>query len=153
LSEWLRWRRRDARDARDRDLTDARTVAEHVRRQAFDPAVRRRVKRRRRTLVLGLCSVCLAGTLVAVIGKDGYLDMVRLRGEISGLSADIERRRAEIERLQQEVRRLEQDPLARERVAREQLGLVRPGEVDFLLPKDARQVWEAAPSVPGPSGR
>jgi cell division protein FtsB len=152
VSDWLRWRGREERGESDRDFTDARPVAERVRRQASDPEIRRRVKLRRRTVVLGLCGVCLAGSVVGIVGEGGYLDMRRLGREISELSADIERDRVEVERLEEHVRQLEEDPLARERVAREQLGLVLPGEVDFLLPKERPEAWEAAPAGTGPTG-
>jgi cell division protein FtsB len=135
VRDWPRWPRRDERDALDGELTDARPVAEHKRRHELDPEARRRVKLRRRALLLGLVGVCLAGSVVAMVGEGGYLDRNRLRQEIALLDADIARREAELVRLEEQVQALDVDPLARERVAREQLGLVKPGEVDFLLPK------------------
>jgi cell division protein FtsB len=128
-------------------LSDASSVAEPACRRARDPEVSRRVKLRRRALVLGLSGVCLAGSVAAFIGEGGYLDVLRLRREISGLQADIEQREAAVARLEEEVLRLEEDPMARERVAREQLGLVRPGEIDFLLPRVPPRAWEPDPTT------
>ncbi len=96
-------------------------------------------------MVLGLVGVCVAGSVAAFVGQGGYRDMLRLQGEIEGLRAEIERRRGVVERLQQDVRGLEQEPAARERIAREQLGLVRPGEIDFLLPREPHPAWPEPP--------
>jgi cell division protein FtsB len=153
VTERLRFLRRDTEGHSERELSDARLVAEHVRRRTLDPEVSRRIKLRRRTLVLGLAGICLAGSVAAFIGEGGYVDMLRLRHEISLLKADIERREAAVARLAGEVRRLEIDPVARERVAREELGLVRPGEIDFLLPREHARVWEPPPSTIGSAGR
>ena len=142
MSDWLRFRRREGREPADRDFTDARAVERAGRRRELDPEQRRRLKLRRRALVLGLSAACLAGSLAAFVGKGGYLDMVRLRNEIADLEADVDQRQAAIRQLEREVVLLERDPMARERLAREQLGLVRPGEVDFLLPREERSPWE-----------
>ena len=149
MTERLRFLRRDSQGQSERELSDARLVAEHVRRRTLDPEVSRRIKLRRRALVLGLAGICLAGSVAAFIGEGGYVDMLRLRREISVLTADIERREAAVARLEDEVRRLEIDPVARERVAREDLGLVRAGEIDFLLPREHARVWDPPPSSTG----
>jgi cell division protein FtsB len=153
LNEWLRWRRHDARIDPERDVTDARPVAEHLRRQTVDPELDRRVRLRRRAMVLGLGAICLTGTVVAFFGEGGYLDMQRLQAEIFELNADIELRRAVVQGLERDVVGLDRDPMARERVAREELGLVRPGEIDFLLPKEHSGMWETAAGNSGPAGR
>jgi cell division protein FtsB len=147
VTEWQRWLRREARSRAEREVSDARPVAEPARRRSLDPEIGRRVKLRRRALVLGLSGVCLAGSVAAFIGEGGYLDVRRLRHEIAGLQADIERREAAVARLEEEVLRLEKDAMARERIAREQLGLVRPGEIDFLLPREPLPARE--PAEPG----
>ena len=85
MTDWLRWRRGEAGEGSDREWSDARPIADPVRRQMNDPELGRRIKLRRRALVLGLCGICLAGTVVAVVGEGGYVDLWRLRGEISQL--------------------------------------------------------------------
>jgi len=147
VSEWLRFRRRDGQEPGEHDFTDARSVERAARRRELDPELRRRIKLRRRALVLGLSAACLAGTLAAVVGKGGYHDMVRLRTEIAELQSEIHQRQSVIQHLEREVTRLEHDPMARERLAREQLGLVLPGEIDFLLPREETSPWEAAPGT------
>ncbi len=147
VTDWLRFRGRQARKHAERELTDARPVSEHARRLALDPAAKRRLKLRLRALVLGLVGVCVAGSVAAFVGRGGYLDMLRLRGEIGLLRAEIEVRRDAVERLQEEVWGLEREPAARERIAREQLGLVRPGEIDFLLPREPGSAWREPPTA------
>jgi cell division protein FtsB len=49
------------------------------------------------------------------------------------LAREIEEIRAENLRLAAEIRALRSDPRAIERIAREQLGLARPGETVFLI--------------------
>ena len=143
--DWLRLRGRQVHNHAEREFSDARIVSERARRQDLGPATQRRLKLRMRAMVLGLAGVCVAGSVAAFVGQGGYLDMLRLRGEIDVLRAEIDRRREVVERLQQEVRGLEQEPVARERIAREQLGLVRPGEIDFLLPREPNPAWAEPP--------
>ena len=69
--------------------------------------------------------------------------MVRLRSEIAELETDVRQRETVVNHLEREVMRLEKDPMARERVAREQLGLLFPGELDFLLPREESSLWDA----------
>ena len=145
MANWPRLRGRQPRYHAERDVTDARPVSEHARRQALGPAGKRRLKLRRRALVLGLVGVCVAGSVAAFVGQGGYLDMLRLGNEIERLRAEIEQRQELVEGLQREVRGLEQEPTARERIAREQLGLVRPGEIDFLLPREPFPAWPEPP--------
>ena len=142
---WFRSRRRGTGDPADCDLGDARRVSGRTRRRELDPESRRSLKLRQRALVLGLSGACLAGTLAAFIGEGGYLDLSRLRDEIAEIEADCEAHRGEIASLALEVQQLEGGSLLRERVAREQLGLVRPGEVDFLLPREVEADWDAPP--------
>ncbi len=143
MSDWFSFRRRAARAPSEGELSDAQRVAAHSRRRELDPELRRNLKLRRRALVGGLAAVCLAGTLAAFVGEGGHFDMRKLRREISELEAEIAGREAAIERLDREVRLLGDGSLLRERVAREQLGLVRPGEIDFLLPREDELRWDA----------
>ena len=69
----------------------------------------------------------------------GYMDLRRMRAEVDQLQQEIAARNAAVAGLEHEVERLGRDPLARERIAREQLGLVRPGEIDFLLPREGAE--------------
>ena len=141
MSGWLTFFRRAPQAAHAGD-SDARPMASRTLGRALDAELARRGRIRRRALVAGLIVASVAGSLPALIGDGGYFDIVRLRAEIQALEADIAERGAAVDRLEHEVRGLKDDPLARERVAREELGLSRPGEVNILLPREDVPDWE-----------
>jgi cell division protein FtsB len=73
--------------------------------------------------------------LLLVDGENGLIQLVGLRGRALHLEArlvELERERSE---LTETVHRLRGDPLAVERLAREKLGLIRPGELVIRLGK------------------
>ena len=61
-----------------------------------------------------------------------YLSVYRLRREAAGLDREVQGLRRENAQLREELRRLH-TPEYIERLAREQLGLVKPGEIPFIL--------------------
>jgi cell division protein FtsB len=128
--------------------SDARRGA--ARRKVEEPDLARRARFRTQAFVLLLAGVAGAGCLAAVIGKGGRLDRKRLDREIATLEADIAARKEAVALLEEEIRQLGQASMARERVAREELGLVEPGEISFLLPPQDRPGWTAGPGVPRP---
>jgi cell division protein FtsB len=75
------------------------------------------------------------------------LQFVKAREEVAQLEADNKR-------LEAEVAALRSDPRALEKIAREELNLVRPGEIVLLLPDGwERRVKRAAPAAPSPASR
>jgi cell division protein FtsB len=68
-----------------------------------------------------------------LVGERGLLAMLRARHEYEELSATIARQRAENARLRDQARRLREDPTAIEEIARRELGLIKPGEVVFIV--------------------
>jgi cell division protein FtsB len=68
----------------------------------------------------------------------GFAHYLRLRRDLLSITAQNARLRAENERLQREVEALQTDPRALERVARAELGWVRPGEVIFDLQPETK---------------
>jgi cell division protein FtsB len=74
----------------------------------------------------------LAGA--AIFGDTGLLHLQRLRAEVAGLHRDVQALEAENERLSRAIADLRTDPAAVERIAREELGLVRPGERVLRFP-------------------
>jgi cell division protein FtsB len=73
----------------------------------------------------------------ALIGEKGLMQSMRARQEYLDTAASLETLRRNNAKLRDEMRRLNEDPATIESVAREQLGLIRPGEVVFIL-KDAK---------------
>lgn len=92
---------------------------------------------RRKTVHFLLIFVTLVLVLDALVGEKGLLETVRARRQYRELAGSIDRLRSENTRLRDEVRRLREDPKTIESLAREDLGLIRPGELLFIV-KDAR---------------
>jgi cell division protein FtsB len=91
---------------------------------------------RRKSLQLLLVFVTLVLVIDALVGEKGLLETIRARKQHQQLTASIERLRAENAALREEARRLREDPSAIESLARQELGLIRPGEMLFIV-KDA----------------
>ena len=94
------------------------------------------VPARRKSLHLLLVFVTMVLDIDALVGEKGLLETVRARKQHQQLTASIERLRAENATLREEARRLREDPSAIESLARQELGLIRPGEMLFIV-KDA----------------
>jgi cell division protein FtsB len=93
---------------------------------------------RRKGLQLLLVFVTLVLVIDGLVGEKGLLETVRARRHHRELSASIERLRAENAELREQARRLREDPSTIESLARKELGLIRPGELLFIV-KDARR--------------
>jgi cell division protein FtsL len=82
----------------------------------------------------------LIGLLVLVLlvhdifGTHGFLAMRRTQSEIKKVQAGLEQLNKENLDLAQEVKELKTDPRKIENIAREELGLARPGEVIIKIP-------------------
>ena len=88
---------------------------------------------KRKALSLALFLILAASALNALFGDRGLLELLKVRGKIESLDQEIAMLRAENRRILAEVRSLKTSPLAVERLARENLGLVKPGEVVLLI--------------------
>ncbi len=86
----------------------------------------------------GLASVIALIALVvgSLFGDRGMLQLVTQRQKAQALQRQLEDLRAENAGLAAEISGLKSDPRAIERLAREQLGLARPGEVVFVIRDD-----------------
>ena len=93
---------------------------------------------RRRTLQMLLVFVTLVLVINALVGERGLTETLRARRQHQELVTSIERLRAENARLREEARRLRSDPSTIEALARQELGLIKPGEMLFIV-KDAKQ--------------
>jgi cell division protein FtsB len=69
-----------------------------------------------------------------VFGTHGFLAMHRKQQEIQRVNSEIERLNKENTGLEQDVKNLKTDPHTIEKIAREELGQARPGEVIIKLP-------------------
>ncbi len=91
--------------------------------------------RRNLRQVLGLALLALF--LHDVFGTHGVLAMLRTQKEIKQIREQIGKINAENKSLSNEVNALKTDPKAIERIAREDMGLARPGELIYKLPDSA----------------
>ncbi|HEY1469784.1 MAG TPA: septum formation initiator family protein [Candidatus Acidoferrum sp.] len=69
-----------------------------------------------------------------VFGTHGFVAMHRKQQEIQKVKTDLERLNNENSGLEQDVKNLKTDPHTIEKIAREELGQARPGEVIIKLP-------------------
>ena len=89
--------------------------------------------------------VLLFFALLAAAGFKGYRDLTAARAHERQLLTRIDDTRTGIERLRGRIERLRGDPATLERLAREELGMVRPHDVVIELPPPG-----AAPPLPAP---
>lgn len=86
-------------------------------------------------LVYTFGALGLAILVFAVFGDQGWRDVSRLRAERVELTAEIEMLRVRRDALRREVAGLKDRPSVIEARARQDLGMVKPGETVFLLPE------------------
>jgi cell division protein FtsB len=96
----------------------------------------------------GLLGLFLLALLVHdVFGAHGFLAMRRTRAEIEKVQKDIERINRENIQLAEEVKALKSDPRTIEKIAREDLGLAKDGEVIIKIPQ-GQQREQYSPAKP-----
>ncbi len=88
-----------------------------------------------RGLPLAVLTVSLIAVPVLVLEPQGMPRMHALEKELKGVEAENAELRRDVARLRTEVKDLRENPAAVERIAREQLGLVRKSEVVFQFEK------------------
>jgi cell division protein FtsB len=89
--------------------------------------------RGRRLLRPILIFITLVIVVDAIAGEKGLLALLEARREYAALERSLERARAENAQLRETARRLREDPAAIEETARRELGLIKPGEVLFIV--------------------
>jgi cell division protein FtsB len=82
--------------------------------------------------ILGLFILSLC--ILTAVGERGVLHLWRLKGEKAKLDEENYRLQRENEALRQRISKLRNDNSYLEKVAREELNLVRPGEIIYRFP-------------------
>jgi cell division protein FtsB len=82
--------------------------------------------------ILGLALFLLA--IHDIFGSHGLLAMRRTQAQVQELRGEIDRLNQQNTHLNKQVQALRTDPKAVERIAREEMGLARPGEMIFKIP-------------------
>lgn len=86
--------------------------------------------------------VLLSGVLTIVFlisfifSEEGIAELRDARQRVDSLKAEVARLEQENAKLQQEIDSLRASNFAVEKIAREDLGMSRPGEVIYMLPKE-----------------
>ena len=91
----------------------------------------------RRSLNSLLLFVTVVLVVDALVGDKGFLETLRARRQARALAQSVQHMRQENARLRDYTARLRSDPRSIEEIARRELGLIRPGEVLFIV-KDAK---------------
>lgn len=89
--------------------------------------------RGRRLLRHALVFITFVIIVDAIAGEKGLLALLEARRDYAALERSLERAREENAALRDLARRLREDPAAIEEQARRQLGLIKPGEVLFIV--------------------
>jgi cell division protein FtsB len=89
----------------------------------------------RKVVVVVLGALAVGGI---VVGAGGVMRIMAMQHEIALIEADLSRLSARTQTLMVTVERLRNDPLFIEKLAREDLGYVRPGEEVLKFPSQPR---------------
>ena len=106
---------------------------EPLRRRSRTPVAASPSLWRSRVFQYGLAFVTILLVVDALVGDKGFLDTLRARRQYRAAAAALAQKRQDNARLREEIRRLREDPARIEAVAREELGLMREGEVLFIV--------------------
>jgi cell division protein FtsB len=90
-----------------------------------------RPKISKRPLIYVFSALLVTLSLFTIFGERGVLHLLRLRGEKRELEEKTFLLQKENELLRERIYRLRHDNLYLEKIAREELGLVRPGEIIY----------------------
>lgn len=91
------------------------------------------VNRGRRLLRHGLIFITLVIVVDAIAGEKGLLALLEARRDYAALERSLDSAREENADLREMALRLREDPKAIEDQARRQLGLIKPGEMLFII--------------------
>jgi cell division protein FtsB len=123
-------------EVRPRRADAATPVPPPLRRRRTQPAVSPSSSIRRRLLNYVLALVTVVLVVDALVGDKGLLETMRARRQYADLAASLAVLRQQNTQLRDDIRRLNEDPGTIESIARQELGLMRPGELLFVV-KDA----------------
>jgi cell division protein FtsB len=81
--------------------------------------------------------------LLATFALRGWQDVSRARARARALEAEVAATEARIAELRRRIDRLRDDPVTLDRLARQEVGLVAPGDVVIVLPERGRSATVA----------
>jgi cell division protein FtsB len=90
-----------------------------------------------RRIVIFVCAIAAVALLImTATGDRGYLESRRRRAAYTGLQQEVEKMNADNAALLAQITALKKQPYVIEKLAREELGYARPGEVIYLFPPE-----------------
>jgi cell division protein FtsB len=104
---------------------------EPLRRRRVQPAAASALRRKPVQFLLAFATAVLL--IDALVGDRGLVERLRARRQYQEAATALAAARAENARLREQARRLKEDSSAIESLAREELGLLRPGELLFII--------------------
>ena len=90
-------------------------------------------------------AVSILALTYAIIGNNGYLELRRREAKNEELKARAEELRRQNQEIINEIKALKSDPKLIEKIAREELGMVKPGEVKITTNPDRQGPAPARP--------
>ena len=118
---------------------------EPLRRKRVQPVPSSNAGRRRLlNLVLGFAAVVLL--VDALVGEKGFMDRLRAGREYEQHAAKLNAMRRENAGLRSQIIRLDTDPSAIEEIARREMGLMKRGELLFIIRDGKSQAALPAPA-------
>ena len=124
---------------------------EQTPRRPVRPGTERFARKGHGTVFYVLVLVTAALVLSAIFGDKGVMALARVRRDHDQLAAEVARQRAENVQNRELVRKLQGDPATLEGLARDELGLIRPGEKLFII-RDLPSAPPRKQPAPPPSG-
>lgn len=88
-----------------------------------------------RILPIAILAMAAVGVPVMMLAPQGLPRLRSLSKELAQVESENAEQRQQIQQLRGKVRHLREDPAAVERIARDELGLVRTSEVVFQFPR------------------
>ena len=103
--------------------------------------------KRRLLVTLALCGIlAMAGR--SLVGERGLFEVWRKKSTTQKLAAEVQALRDENVELKTQIQELRSNPSAIERIAREELGYSKPGEITFVFREDEAPRLKAVPPLP-----
>ncbi len=105
----------------------------------------------KRLMIFMVSAILLLFLAYGMFGEKGYLQMKKSEAQNQKLRQDIEQVKQENQQMMGEIRSLKTDPKTIERIAREELGMVKPGEIKITTAKPEAKSPSPPTSEPRPA--
>jgi len=127
----------DTKSATRRASMPLGTIPEPIRRKRAQPAAPSGSPRRRQIVNALLIFSAVVLLVDALVGDTGFIHRIRAGRQVQEAEASLSTLKRQNAQMREYIQRLNEDPSLIEAVAREELGLIRPGELLFIV-RDAQ---------------